>query len=142
MDQQKSFNNNKLDLNTRHRALGENTAVEPIFARQCVFLCYPADYHPWLTAEDATALLKPAHNQVLYVYEAGPQIGAVTKKDPDGMNVPNKDPSLIEPIEHYGDLVSQLPSRLPGGDIKLYRHRRNRSLRGGYAALCVGESYK
>jgi hypothetical protein len=70
MDQQKSFNNNKLDLNTRHRALGENTAVEPIFARQCVFLCYPADYHPWLTAEDATALLKPAHNQVLYVYEA------------------------------------------------------------------------
>jgi putative SOS response-associated peptidase YedK len=75
-----------------------NDIVRPVKDRMPVVLG-PADYHTWLTAEDATALLQPAHNEVLYAYAVGPQVGAVTKKDPVLGKVPNNDPSLIEPIE-------------------------------------------
>jgi hypothetical protein len=36
---------------------------------------------------------------VLYAYEVGPQVGAVTKTDPILGMVPINDPSLIEPID-------------------------------------------
>jgi putative SOS response-associated peptidase YedK len=52
-----------------------------------------------LTAEDATPLLRPAHNEMLYAYAVGPRVGSVK----------NDDPSLIEPIEdadrrHLGEI--------------------------------------
>jgi len=49
----------------------------------------PSEYHAWLTIVDAKALLRPAHNEVLYAYAVGPRVGSVK----------NNDPSLIEPIE-------------------------------------------
>jgi putative SOS response-associated peptidase YedK len=75
-----------------------NDVVRPLKDRMPVVLS-PADYHTWLTAEDATALLQPAHNEVLYAYVVGPQVGAVTKMDPELGRIPNNDPSLVEPIE-------------------------------------------
>lgn len=65
-----------------------NDVVRPLKDRMPVILD-PSDYYTWLTAEDALGLLRPAHNEVLYAYAVGPQVGSVK----------NDEPSLIEPIE-------------------------------------------
>ena len=65
-----------------------NDVVRPLKDRMPVILD-PSEYDAWLTAEDAKALLRPAHNEVLYAYAVGPRVGSVK----------NNDPSLIEPIE-------------------------------------------
>jgi putative SOS response-associated peptidase YedK len=75
-----------------------NDVVRPFKDRMPVIL-EPSDYDAWLTAENATTLLRPAHNEVLYAYVVGPEVGKVMKIDPELGKVPNNDPSLIEPIE-------------------------------------------
>jgi putative SOS response-associated peptidase YedK len=65
-----------------------NDVVRPFKDRMPVVLA-PADYHAWLTAQDASALLEPAHNEVLYAYAVGPQVGSVK----------NDNASLVEPVE-------------------------------------------
>jgi putative SOS response-associated peptidase YedK len=64
-----------------------NDVVRPFKDRMPVVLA-PADYHTWLTADDATAL-EPAQNEVLYAYAVGPRVGSVK----------NDDATLVEPIE-------------------------------------------
>jgi putative SOS response-associated peptidase YedK len=65
-----------------------NDTVRPFKDRMPVILD-PGEYNTWLTAEDATPLLRPAHNEVLYAYAVGPRVGSVK----------NNEASLIEPIE-------------------------------------------
>ncbi|MCU1251309.1 MAG: hypothetical protein JWQ49_4338, partial [Edaphobacter sp.] len=65
-----------------------NDTVRPFKDRMPVVL-EVADYRKWLCAEDASSLLRPAHNEVLYAYAVGPRVGGVR----------NDDASLIQPLE-------------------------------------------
>lgn len=62
------------------------------------------DYDAWLSGKDPRDLLRPAHNELLFVYPVSPKVSSVR----------NNDPSLIEPIEEADRryLEEQIDSQL------------------------------
>jgi putative SOS response-associated peptidase YedK len=57
----------------------------------------PADYAEWLDADDPKELMRPAHNERLYAYPVGSEVGKVK----------NNDASLIEPLDQAdGDYLA------------------------------------
>lgn len=67
---------------------GPNDTVRQFHDRMPVILA-DRDYDAWLSGEDPRDLLRPAHNELLFVYPVSPRVNSVR----------NNDPSLIEPIE-------------------------------------------